>query len=103
MKIMELVEDLKTWNAEPVDEENTCDTVKAGSVDKEVHKVALTMFGTVDVIREAGMWGADLLIVHEPLYYDHMDSIHNLMIIQEKQRIVSESGLTIFRFHDYAL
>ncbi len=102
MKIMELVEDLKTWNAEPVDEENTCDTVKAGSVDKEVHKVALTMFGTVDVIREAGMWGADLLIVHEPLYYDHMDSIHNLMIIQEKQRIVSESGLTIFRFHDYA-
>lgn len=102
MKITNLIEDLKTWNAIPVDEKDTCDTVKAGSVDKEVHKVALAMFGTIDVISQVKDWGADLLIVHEPLYYEHMDSIHDFRIVKEKQRIISESGLTIFRFHDYA-
>ena len=102
MKISDLITDLKTWNSIAVDEKNTCDTVKAGSIDKEVHKVALTMFGTIDVIRQVNNWGADLLIVHEPLYYDHMDHIHDLKIVREKQQIISESGLTIFRFHDYA-
>lgn len=102
MKIRDLIEDLKTWNTIPVDEKNTCDTVKIGSIDNEVHKVAIAMFGTIDIIRQARSWGADLLIVHEPLYYDHMDLIHDLKVVREKQRIISESGLTIFRFHDYA-
>lgn len=102
MKISSLINDLKTWNDIPVDEDNTCDTVKSGSVDKEVHKVAIAMFGTIEVIKQVVDWGADFLIVHEPLFYDHMDDIHDLAIVKEKQRIIYDSGLTIFRFHDYA-
>ncbi|MCI7381022.1 MAG: Nif3-like dinuclear metal center hexameric protein [Hungatella hathewayi] len=102
MKVKELIRDLKTWNDIPVDESNTCDTVKAGSVEKEVHRVALAMFGTVDVMKQVMDWNADLLIVHEPLYYDHMDKLHNFTIIKEKQHMITNSGLTIFRFHDYA-
>lgn len=102
MKIIDLIRDLKTWNSIPVDESSTCDTVKAGSVDKEVHKVALAMFGTVDVLKQVVEWGADFLIVHEPLFYDHMDVPHDFTVVKEKQRIISDSGLTIFRFHDYA-
>lgn len=101
MYIIDLINDLKTWNEIPVDETKTCDTVKAGSVDKEVHKVAIAMFGTIDVIRQVKDWGAELLIVHEPLYYDHMDNLFGFTVAAEKQRIIAESGLTIFRYHDY--
>ncbi len=101
MKIAELIGDLKRWNAISVDESDTCDTVKSGNVEKEVHKVAIAMFGTIDVLRQVNDWGADFLIVHEPLYYDHMDHIHDYIVIKDKQQIIEESGLTIFRFHDY--
>lgn len=102
MKAIDLIRDLKTWNSIPVDESGTCDTVKAGSVDKEVHKVALAMFGTVDVIKQVVDWGADFLIVHEPLFYDHMDELQDFTVVREKLRMIEDSGLTIFRFHDYA-
>ena len=101
MKIIDLINDLKTWNVIPIDETKTCDTVKTGSVDKEVHKVAIAMFGTIDVIRQVKDWGADFLIVHEPLYYDHMDHLQDFTIVADKQRVIEESGLTIFRYHDY--
>lgn len=102
MKIKDLIENLKTWNDLPVDDSNTCDTVKAGSIEKEVHRVALAMFGTIDIMKQVEDWGADLLIVHEPLYYDHMDHVRNFTIIKEKKRMIEDSKLTIFRFHDYA-
>lgn len=101
MKIKDLIRDFKTWNVVPIDEAKTCDTIKVGSVDKEVHKVAIAMFGTVEVIKQVKDWGADFLIVHEPLFYEHMDYLENFSIVAEKQRLISESGLTIFRFHDY--
>ena len=46
----------------------TCDTLKAGSADKEVKKLAVNMNPTVDVIKQAHAWGADMLITHEPHY-----------------------------------
>lgn len=101
MKIIDLIDDLKTWNVLPIDETKTCDTVKTGSTDKEVRKVAIAMFGTIDVIRQVKEWGADFLIVHEPLYYDHMDYLEDFTIVSDKQRVIEESGLTIFRYHDY--
>ncbi|MBQ3590118.1 MAG: Nif3-like dinuclear metal center hexameric protein, partial [Clostridia bacterium] len=51
----------------------TCDTIKAGNEEKELEKVAFTMFATVETVKKAKGWGADMLIVHEPTYYDHMD------------------------------
>ena len=48
--------------------ENTVDTVKAGDAEREVKKVAVAMFASIDTIRAAAAWGADFLIVHEPTY-----------------------------------
>ncbi len=83
--------------------EPTCDTIKAGDPEKEIHKVAFTMFPTVKTFKEVTAWGADLLIVHEPTYYDHMDR-KNLEIKPSlvKKEILDESGLTVYRFHDFA-
>lgn len=47
---------------------HSCDTLKAGNPYVETHKVAVSMFATPEVVREAKEWGAQLLIVHEPTY-----------------------------------
>lgn len=82
-------------------EEITCDTIKAGSPDKELHKVAVTMFATVDTVRRAKEWGADMLIVHEPTYYDHMEVVkEETPVIKAKRELIEGSGITVYRYHD---
>ena len=81
--------------------EVTCDTIKAGGPDKELHKVAITMFATVDTVKKAMEWGADMLIVHEPTYYDHMEVIRNeTPVIRAKRELIEKSGMTVYRYHD---
>ena len=79
----------------------TCDTLKAGDPNRELKKVAVTMFATVDTVKKAKEWGADMLIVHEPTYYDHFEEIENLPVVVQKRKLIEESGITIYRYHDY--
>ncbi len=87
----------------------TCDTLKAGDPDRELGNVATAMFGTPDVLRAAAAWGASLLIVHEPLYYNHWDSAEffdaqtgfKRDIMERKRRLVEETGLVVYRYHDH--
>ena len=70
MKAYEIVNDLFSL-ASRMGDGQTCDTIKAGDPNTEVTKVAVSMFATVDIVRQAQDWGAQLLIVHEPTYYNH--------------------------------
>ncbi len=81
--------------------ENTCDTIKSGSGDADVTKVAVSMFATPDVVRAAHEWGAELLIVHEPTYFNHMDNHSDESFEVEKRRYIESTGITICRYHDY--
>ena len=79
----------------------TCDTIKAGTPEKEIKKVGVTMFATVDTVKRAMEWGADMLIVHEPTYYDHMEVIRNeTPVIKAKKELIEKSGMTVYRYHD---
>ncbi len=111
MKIAEFMQEVFDWT-DPVREhyDVTCDTLKAGNPDAELgDKVAVAMFATPDVIRSAAEWGAKLLIVHEPVFYDHWDSMDTFreqtgfkrMILDKKLELIEKSGLTIFRYHDH--
>ena len=80
---------------------NTCDTVKCGSSDKEVKRTAVTMFATPEVIRNAYEWGADLLIVHEPTYYNHFDEHSYDTVELEKRKLLESTGMTVYRYHDH--
>lgn len=82
--------------------EKTCDTIKAGDEGRELHRVAVSMFATVDIIKEVTEWGADMLIVHEPTYYDHWDEITQTPVALAKRELIEKSGLVIYRFHDHA-
>ncbi len=80
----------------------TCDTVKAGDEDRAVTKVAVCMFATPNVIRQAVTFGAELLITHEPTYYDHMDVHKNEAVENAKRKLLEDSGIVLWRYHDYA-
>ena len=82
--------------------ERTCDTVKAGDAERQIRRVGVTMFATVDTVRRAREWGADFLIVHEPTYYDHMDIFRETPVTLAKRAFIEESGITVYRYHDHA-
>ena len=100
MKAYELMDELFAL-ANERDYSNSCDTLKAGKADIEVKKVALSMHPTLEVVEKAKQRGAQLLIVHEPAYYNHMDEHSDEKIECEKRKILEESGVTIYRYHDH--
>lgn len=100
MKAYEIIEKIFTFGKD-FHYETTCDTLKSGSHDAEVSKVAITMNPTVDVIKDAKNWGAELLICHEPLYFNHMDEHSDEAIESEKRSLLEETGMTVYRFHDH--
>ena len=100
MKAIEIMNELFAL-ADERDYSNTCDTLKAGNPDVEVKKVAVSMHPTLEVVEQVKNWGAQLLIVHEPAYYNHMDEHSDEKIECEKRKIIEDSGITIYRYHDY--
>lgn len=100
MKAIEIMNELFSWA--PGEYNPTCDTLKAGNPQAEVTKVAVCCFNTVQVVRDAAAWGAQLLITHEPTYYDHWDNIeHETPVSRAKRELIEKSGLTIYRYHDH--
>lgn len=102
MKARELMAELLGWADAPVPD--TVDTLKAGDPEREVHRVATCFIATPEVIRAAHEWGADLLITHEPTYYDHRDhggALPDDPVMRRKQQLIERTGLTIYRYHDH--
>jgi len=56
----------------------TVDTFKAGNPDTEVKGIAVTMMATLDVLQRAAAAGQNLIITHEPTFYNHEDDIDRL-------------------------
>ncbi len=81
--------------------ENTVDKFKTGDPTRELSKVAVCFIATPDVIREAAAWGADLVITHEPTFYDHWDKPAAYKFAETKRKLIDDLGVTLFRFHDH--
>ena len=79
----------------------TVDTCKHGDPEREVHKVAICMTATPNVLDEAQAWGADLVITHEPTFHDHLENPRNDEITLRKRALVAGYDFTLYRFHDY--
>lgn len=83
-----------------------CDGWKAGNPEAECTGVAVALVPTVDVIRRAAGMGCNLLVVHEPTYYQTPDfgewkgSFSNA-VQSEKETLIRELGVSIWRDHDH--
>jgi len=83
--------------------ENTVDTLKFGSLDMEVSGIAVTFMPTQHAIQKAVALEANLMVAHEGVFHSHWDrpSYKGSDVMEAKQRLIKESGLAIYRFHDY--
>jgi putative NIF3 family GTP cyclohydrolase 1 type 2 len=88
------------WQAE------TVDTFKAGDPGTPVKGVAVTMMATLDVLQRAARAGHNLVITHEPTFFDHLDATGALEresdpVLAAKLAFIRTHGLVVWRFHDH--
>jgi putative NIF3 family GTP cyclohydrolase 1 type 2 len=82
----------------------TVDVIKEGNPETVVTGIITCMFATMDVLKQAVAKNCNLIIVHEPLYYNHLDDtkqFQNDSVYLSKSRFIKEHQLVIWRFHDY--
>lgn len=83
---------------------NTVDTLKAGSAETVVTGIVTTMFATIPVIRNAISLGYNLIIAHEPTFYNHADettALQNDDVYKYKADLLKQHNITVWRNHDY--
>jgi hypothetical protein len=86
---------------------DTVDTFKAGNPDSPVSGIAVTMMATLDVLQRAAAAGDNLVITHEPTFFDHLDIPDQLpekdddSVLMAKRKFIAEHGLVVWRFHDH--
>lgn len=84
--------------------EETVDTFKAGDPDTPVRGIATTVMSTLDVLQRSAKAGLNLIISHEPTFYNHADETDDLAddpVYKHKQDFIAKNYQVIWRFHDH--
>jgi putative NIF3 family GTP cyclohydrolase 1 type 2 len=82
---------------------NTVDTIKAGDPATIVTGIATTFTPSMEVLRQAVAAGDNLIVTHEPTFYNHLDQTTLFTgdpVYQEKIAYIEAHHLIIWRFHD---
>ena len=102
MKITEIIERIKLSHGEQ--EESSCDGIKYGDPEQECTGIVVTCCATVEVIRQALERNANLLVVHEPLFWNHEDTTdwaEGNWALEEKKNLLDQGNIVVWRDHDY--
>lgn len=102
IKIQNVVDDLLA-PVTPI--AGSVDTLKFGNPQTEVKGIAVAFMASQQVLEWSVAMGANLIITHEGTFFSHHDAKEstyvNDPIYKAKSRFIEESGLAIYRFHDY--
>jgi putative NIF3 family GTP cyclohydrolase 1 type 2 len=82
---------------------NTVDTIKAGDPQTPVTGIVTTFLDTYQVLQQAVASGKNLIITHEPTFYNHPDDLKVLgddPVQAQKLAYIREHHLVVWRFHD---
>jgi putative NIF3 family GTP cyclohydrolase 1 type 2 len=85
----------------------TRDTFKAGDPQTPVTGIAVTMMATMNVLQRAAANGQNLIITHEPTFYDDPDKAETVPqgeqdpVLAEKRAFIEKHHLVVWRFHDH--
>jgi putative NIF3 family GTP cyclohydrolase 1 type 2 len=93
---------IKQTGSEPVP--NTVDVFKSGDPQTPVKGIVTTMFATMDVLKKAVELKCNLIIAHEPVFYNHRDETAQFLndpVFLEKKKFIDDNKLVVWRFHDY--
>ncbi|HOU12645.1 MAG TPA: Nif3-like dinuclear metal center hexameric protein [Anaerolineae bacterium] len=82
----------------------TVDTFKSGDPAQPVTGIVTTFLASYAVIQRAAELGANLIITHEPTFYNHLDEtewLANDPVYQAKRALLDKHGIVVWRFHDH--
>jgi putative NIF3 family GTP cyclohydrolase 1 type 2 len=82
----------------------TVDTFKAGNPDAPVKGIATTFMATFDVVQRAARSGKNLVITHEPTFYNHEDDTKDFSadpVYLAKHAFIEKNNMVVWRFHDH--
>jgi putative NIF3 family GTP cyclohydrolase 1 type 2 len=82
---------------------DTVDTIKAGDPATIVTGIVTCFTPSMDVLRRAVALHANLIVTHEPTFYNHRDEntlLVNDPVYKEKLAYIGDHHLVIWRFHD---
>jgi putative NIF3 family GTP cyclohydrolase 1 type 2 len=83
---------------------DTVDTVKSGDPAQPVRGIVTTFMATRQVIDKTIELGANLIITHEPTYFNHRDDkawLQGDPVIESKREVLQRNGIVVWRFHDH--
>jgi putative NIF3 family GTP cyclohydrolase 1 type 2 len=82
----------------------TVDTVKVGNTSQPLMGIVVCFLANAQIIEQAAQQGANLIIAHEPLFYNHLDKTDWLetdVVYHSKRDLLMKHKLVVWRFHDY--
>lgn len=82
---------------------DTVDTLKAGDPANVVTGIVTTFMDTYSVLEKAVASRKNLIITHEPTFYNHLDDQSPLAadpVLTQKLAYIREHHLVVWRFHD---
>jgi len=82
----------------------TVDTIKAGDPNTVVTGIATTFLDTYNVLERAARAGKNLIVTHEPTFYNHQDEttgIEDDRVFLQKKALIEKHKMVIWRFHDH--
>ncbi len=86
-----------------VDRNGTVDTFKAGDPQTVLTGIGVAWMGYQHVLERAADAGCNLLVVHEPIYYNHTDTdpeSAQLAAASAKRAFLERTGMVVVRCHD---
>ena len=103
MLIQTVIDNIKEYHkgvfeGKQIDEQTTRDKVLYGNPHQECTGIITTCWASVDVIREAAKRGANLIIAHEALFWNHGDHTdwlqeENNQSFLAKKKLLDEAGI----------
>lgn len=91
-------------NGKPIDSIRTRDQVLYGNVNQECTGIVTCIWPSTEIIREAQRLGANLIISHEAIFWNHGDRQGWLAFnktFQAKKKVLDEWGGAVWRNHDF--
>lgn len=107
MDILTVIQRVKAYcNGKDIDDTTSRDQILYGNPHQPCTGIVTTCWASVEVIRKAHAQGANLIICHEALFWNHGDHTEWLeenknQTFLKKRQLLEDTGIVVWRCHDY--